>query len=134
MLYFNTLLMEETKRFRQLTPLELQYMFVIWEKEAVFINDILEALPGDKPAYNTISTIVRILVKKGVVAYNNFGRSHQYYSLISRESYLASYLENIKDDFFDGSPLDMISFIVKNSDISPGDLDSIKEIAVRADV
>lgn len=109
-------------------------MFVIWEKEAVFVNDILEALPNPKPAYNTISTIVRILVKKGVVAYNNFGRSHQYYPLISKESYLANYLESIKDDFFDGSPLDMISFIVKNSDISSSDLDAIKEIAERADV
>ncbi len=116
------------KRFKQLTPLELQFMSVIWDKNEAFINDILQVLPEPKPAYNTISTIVRILVTKGFVAYKSFGRSHQYYPLVTKEEYLTQYMSSIKETFFSGSILNMISFMALRESLNEKEIDLVTDI------
>ena len=73
---------------KELTKVELQLMNVLWDRQQGFVNDILADLPEPKPAYNTVSTFMRILVTKGFVGYKSFGKSHQYYPLISREAYM----------------------------------------------
>mgnify|MGYP002640990179 CR=1 FL=1 len=69
---------------KQLTKAEEQIMHVLWELERGYIRDILEHLPTPKPAYNTVSTITRILEKKGFVGYTAYGKAHEYYPLISK--------------------------------------------------
>lgn len=72
---------------KELTKAELQIMQVLWQKENAFVNEILQELEEPRPAYNTVSTVLRVLQNKGFVAYRSFGKNYQYYPLVSKESY-----------------------------------------------
>ena len=73
------------KGVSDLTRAELELMQVIWKKEKVLVHDILDDLPEPKPAYNTVSTLVRVLEKKGFVGHKAYGKTYEYYPLISKE-------------------------------------------------
>lgn len=113
---------------RELTKVELQLMQVLWEMKEASVNDILEALPNPKPAYNTVSTFMRILVNKQFVGYKAVGKYHLYYPLINRESYMENYLNGVKNTFFSGSLSSMISFFAKKDKLNKKELDSIINI------
>ena len=72
---------------KELTKAEEQIMQILWKIEKGFVNDILDGFPLPKPAYNTVSTIVRILEKKEFVAHKAYGKTHEYFPLISKEEY-----------------------------------------------
>lgn len=72
---------------KELTKAEEEIMQVLWKLKQAFVRDILEELPEPKPAYNTVSTIVRILENKGFVGHEAFGKSHQYYPLVAQDKY-----------------------------------------------
>jgi BlaI family transcriptional regulator, penicillinase repressor len=110
---------------KELTKVELQLMNILWDKKAAFVNDVLEKLPEPKPAYNTISTFMRILVNKGFVGYKAFGKSHQYFPLISRETYMDYFLAGVKNSFFSGSFQSMISFFAKKEKLSKKEMEDI---------
>lgn len=116
------------KKFRELTKLESELMNIIWEQEEVFVNDILDALPEPKPAYNTVSTIVRILVAKGFVGYKTYGRSHQYYPIVKKEDYLNDYMNSVKRSFFDDSFTSMMSFFARKENLTKEQIDEIIDI------
>lgn len=116
------------EKARELTKVELQLMQVLWELKEASVNDILESLPLPKPAYNTVSTFMRILVNKQVVGYKAVGKYHLYYPLIDRESYMESYLTGVKNTFFSGSLSSMISFFAQKEKISKKELESIIKI------
>ncbi len=109
----------------ELTKAEEQVMHILWELQEAFVKDIVDKFPDPKPAYNTVSTIIRILEKKGVVSYHAFGRTHRYYPLISKEAYLKNTTESLVDRFFDGSARNLLSFFVKEKDISIKELEKI---------
>ena len=118
---------------RILTPLELQVMNLLWEKEKVFIKDLLEAWPSDKngkkPAYNTISTIVRILEKdKGFIGYKAYGRTHEYFPLISKNEYQKTFLKNAIDKVFSGSLTSLVSALVDDDKVNQAELDELKKL------
>lgn len=113
---------------KELTKVELQLMNVLWDMKVGFVNDILAEMPTPKPAYNTVSTFMRILVTKGFVGYNSFGKSHQYYPLITREVYMENYMAGVKNTFFSGSLRSMISFFAKKEKLSDKEIESIIEI------
>ncbi|MGH1335732.1 MAG: BlaI/MecI/CopY family transcriptional regulator [Aureispira sp.] len=118
---------------RLLTPLELQVMNLLWQKERVFIKDLLEAWPADKegkkPAYNTISTIVRILEKdKGFIGYKAYGRTHEYFPLISKADYQKAFLKNAIDNVFSGSVTNLVSALVDEEKVDQGELDELKRL------
>lgn len=110
---------------KELTKVELQLMNVLWDMKAAFVNDVLEQLPEPKPAYNTVSTFMRILVTKGFVGYKTFGKSHQYYPLISREAYMDYFLSGVKNTFFRGSFQSMISFFAKKEKLSKKEMEDL---------
>ncbi|MBQ4278507.1 MAG: BlaI/MecI/CopY family transcriptional regulator [Rikenellaceae bacterium] len=103
---------------RTLTRAELQLMQILWDKGEAFVNDILDALPEPKPAYSTVSTIVRILVSKGFVSYRSYGKSHRYYPLISRQEYTSQFMMGVRDVLFGGSNVSMLSFFAQRERLS----------------
>lgn len=118
---------------RILTPLELQVMNLLWKKEKVFIKDLLEAWPADKngkkPAYNTISTIVRILEKdKGFIGYKAYGRTHEYFPLISKTEYQKTFLKNAIDKVFAGSVTSLVSALVDDEKVNQDEIDELKKL------
>ena len=112
-------------RPQELTPAELEIMQILWDRESAFVNDILAVLPEPKPAYNTVSTIVRILEQKGYLAHKAYGRSHEYYPIIDRESYTKDFMVNVLNNFFGGSASRMVSFLSSNKSISLEETDEI---------
>ncbi len=115
-------------RPQELTPAELEIMQILWDRESAFVNDILAELPDPKPAYNTVSTIVRILEQKGYLAHKAYGRSHEYYPIIDRESYTKDFMVNVLNNFFGGSASRMVSFLSSNKSISLEETDEILKL------
>lgn len=79
---------------KELTKAEEQIMQILWKIGKAFVKDVIELLPEPKPAYNTVSTIIRILETKGFVSYHAFGKSHQYYAVVKKEEYKSFAAEN----------------------------------------
>ena len=110
---------------QELTKAELELMQVIWDKEKVLVHDILDVLPEPKPAYNTVSTIVRILEQKGFVGHKAYGRTYEYFPLVSKEAYTQRYMTTVLDNFFDGSLSRLVSFFSEQESIPAGEVNEI---------
>ena len=93
-------------------------MQVIWKKGKVLVHDILEEMPEPRPAYNTVSTIVRILESKGFVSHKAYGRTYEYFPLVAKEEYTGTYMRTVLDNFFDGSVSRMVNFFSSQKSIS----------------
>ncbi|MDR2148323.1 MAG: BlaI/MecI/CopY family transcriptional regulator [Tannerella sp.] len=113
---------------KKLTKAEEQIMQALWQIERGFANDIMEALPSPKPAYNTALTVVRILERKGFVGYEVFGKSHRYYPVVSKEDYSKTLLKDVAVNYFDSSFKNIVSFFADNKNITLKDLEEIQEI------
>ncbi|HSO88405.1 MAG TPA: BlaI/MecI/CopY family transcriptional regulator [Draconibacterium sp.] len=112
---------------KELTKAEEQIMQLLWEQEKAFVKDIVEQMPNPKPAYNTVSTIIRILEKKGFIGHNAYGKTHEYFPLIARKDYTKSYMKNFMRNYFSGSFQEMVSFFAKEDKMSLTDLDELVE-------
>lgn len=112
-------------KMQELTKAELEIMQVIWRKGRVLVHDILSEMPEPKPAYNTVSTIVRILENKGFVSHKAYGRTHEYYPLVEKEEYTNSYMRGVLDNFFEGSFSRMVNFFSSQKSISVEEADEI---------
>jgi BlaI family transcriptional regulator, penicillinase repressor len=111
---------------KELTKAEEQIMQILWHLEKGFVKDILEQFPEPKPAYNTVSTIVRILEKKEFVSYKVFGNSHQYYPLISKKEYTKTYLKGFLSGYFSDSYKQLVSFFSKEENLTISEMEEIK--------
>jgi BlaI family transcriptional regulator, penicillinase repressor len=110
---------------KTLTKAEEQVMQVLWKIKEGFIRDIMDALPEPKPHQNTVATIIKILTDKEFVGIKLFGRQHQYYPLISKESYSRSTMKNVVKSYFGGSFSEAVSFMVKENSLSLEDLETL---------
>lgn len=113
---------------KELTKAELQIMQILWHKEKAFVNEIREEMPEPRPAYNTISTVLRVLVEKEFVAYHNFGKTYQYYPLVNREDYMERYMSSVVNNFFSGSVKAIVSFFAKKEELSKEEIEEIISI------
>lgn len=109
----------------ELTKAEEEVMQILWEMKQGFVKEVLEKMPEPKPAYNTVSTIIRILVKKKIVGFKAFGRTHQYFPLISKEEYLKSSTDNLMNKYFSNSFENLVSFFVKEKNLSTSEIERI---------
>ena len=116
---------------QELTPAELEIMQVLWTIGKGFVNDVMEHLGEPKPAYNTVSTVIRVLEKKGYVGYKAYGKSHQYYPLVDRDSYTSTFMASVLNRFFGGSTSRMVSFLSSKEAISLEETDEIIEMLKR---
>jgi BlaI family penicillinase repressor len=111
---------------KQLTKAEEQIMHILWDMDSGFVKDIIEHLPAPKPAYNTVSTIVRILEKKGFVDHKSYGNSYEYFPIIKKEDYTKAYLRSFVRNYFSDSYSEMVSFFTKDKNMSLEELEEIK--------
>ena len=117
------------KQNKLLTGLEQKVMNLLWDLEKAFVKELIEKWNEEPvPAYNTVSTVVRILQEKGYVGHEAFGRSHRYYPLIEREEYQKRFMKNVLKNVFSGSLTSMVSSLVDNDDISNDELDEIRKL------
>lgn len=114
---------------KELTKAEEEIMQILWQLEEANVAAIIDKLPTPKPAYNTVSTIVRILENKGFVDYRKEGRGHIYFPKIKKSDYSNQSLQKLMEGYFQGSFKSMVSFFIKKNDISIREMESIlKEI------
>ncbi|MCL2683374.1 MAG: BlaI/MecI/CopY family transcriptional regulator [Bacteroidales bacterium] len=111
-----------------LTKAEEQIMQLLWEKERAFVNDLLEMMPEPKPAYNTVSTIVRILEQKSFVGHKKFGNAHQYFPLVSQSEYLSNSLTRLSSTYFQNSYANIVNFFAEEGKLRQKDIEEISEL------
>lgn len=112
----------------KLTKPEEQIMQYIWKLKKAFLKDIVEQFPEPRPAYTTISTVVRVLVKKKFLDYKTFGKTREYYPLVSKNKYFSEYMNDIIFSFFNGSSGKFASYFTKNEDLNLSELEEIKDL------
>ena len=110
---------------KELTKAEEQVMQILWQIRKGFVKDILAEMPEPKPAYNTVSTIVRILEKKKFVAYHAYGKTHEYYPLVEKKDYSHYFLNNFIGRYFGGSFQQLVSFFAKENDMDVHDFEQL---------
>ena len=111
----------------RLTNKEEEIMHVLWQLERGFVKEIIAVLPNGNH-YNTISTIVRNLEEKGFVAHKAFGKTHQYFPIVSKEQYSKQFMQTATQRYFDNSYKNMVSFFAKEEKISAKELREILAI------
>lgn len=108
-----------------LTKAEEQVMQYLWEIDNGFLKDILELFPEPKPHTNTVSTILKILMEKGFVGHKVHGRQHEYFPLISKETYSGKSIKSLVKNYFEGSYRNAVSFLIEKNEMSVEDLEML---------
>lgn len=108
-----------------LTKAEEKIMKILWKIEKGFINDILEKFPDPKPPYNSVSTIVRVLVKKEIVSFKKYGNTYEYFPLISKEEYKKSQMGKLIKDYYNNSLKQVVNFFSENKDLDIKEVDEV---------
>ena len=110
---------------QKLTNKEEEIMHILWKLKKAFVKDVLAEIKDDKPHYNTLSTIIRNLEEKGYVGYIAFGKTHQYYPIVSKEAYKKRFMNVAIEHYFNNSYKNVVSFFAKEEKIS---VEELKEI------
>ena len=108
-----------------LTRKEEEVLRILFKLERAFVKEIIAAMPGKKPAYTTVSTVVRNLKDKGYVAVEDFGSTHRYYPAIPKEQFFGRDIKRVVTDFFDNSHKNLVSHFAKSKKLSRKDLEDI---------
>lgn len=116
----------------KLTKAEEEIMQVIWALERCTVSQVLDymetVLQLPRPAQTTISTIVRIIEQKGFLDHKAYGRTYEYFPLVSKEEYSRRTLKKFVQDYFDGSVKGLVSFLVKEKNLDPNELEELKKL------
>lgn len=113
---------------KELTKAEEQVMQHLWRLGKGFLKDIVEQFPEPRPKYTTISTVVRTLVRKEFVGFQTYGKTHQYYPLIAKETYFLQHVQQVVQNFFDGSITNFTSAFTKDDDLPIDELERMKRL------
>lgn len=113
---------------KELTRAEEQLMQVLWQLKRGYVKDVIDQLPEPKPAYNTVSTIIRILETKGFVDHTAYGKSHEYFPIVSKDQYQNFATEKLLNGYFDNSVKRMFSFFVQKEKIDLKEADEIMKL------
>lgn len=106
-----------------LTKGEEKIMKILWDIKKGFIKDIIEEYPTQKPLYNSVSTIVRVLVQKEIIGYKVYGNSHQYYPRISKEEYSKGQMKRLVTDYYNNSLSQVVNFFTESKKLDEKELD-----------
>jgi BlaI family transcriptional regulator, penicillinase repressor len=111
----------------ELTKAEEQVMQYLWTLKKGFLKDIVDLFPIPKPAYTTVSTVIRVLVRKGFIGYNTYGKIHEYYPLVAKTDYFQNHVKTIINNYFNGSAPAFASFFT-NEQLNISELEEIKKM------
>ena len=112
----------------QLTNSEEQLMEHLWKLEKAFMKDLLEAYPQPKPATTTVATLLKRMIDKHFVAYNEFGNSREYYPLVAKSDYFSKHVNGLIKNFFNNSASQFASFFTTQTNLSSTELEELRKI------
>ncbi|MFD2871123.1 BlaI/MecI/CopY family transcriptional regulator [Mucilaginibacter ximonensis] len=113
---------------KELTKAEEQVMQILWQLNEAIVKDIIEKMPDPKPAYNTVSTVVRVLEGKGFVDHKAYGNSHVYFPLVSEEQYRKFTFDKMMNNYFSNSYKSLVSFIANEKKLGVKELDELTKL------
>lgn len=113
---------------RELTKAEEQVMLHLWNLNKGFLADIVETFPEPRPAYTTIATVIRVLVKKGFIGFTAYGKSNEYFPVVSKDQYFKGKARNILTNFYHSSPSKLVSFFATDESLSIEQLEEIRKL------
>jgi predicted transcriptional regulator len=114
---------------KELTKAEEQVMRILWQLKEAIVKDIIDLMPEPKPAYNTVSTVIRVLENKGFVDHKAYGNSYVYFPIISEEIYKNFAFDKVMNNYFSNSYSSLVSFLVKEKNLSINELEELTKLA-----
>jgi BlaI family penicillinase repressor len=112
----------------KLSSAEEILMHHLWTRERAFLKELLEAYPSPKPAATTVATLLKRMTDKGLVSYQEYGNSRQYYPLVSRQAYFGKHVKGLIKNFFNDSAAQFASFFTTQTDLSAAELEALKKL------
>ena len=117
------------EQIKELTKAEEQVMRILWQLKEAIVKDVIEQMPEPKPAYNTVSTVIRVLEGKGFIDHKAYGNSYVYFPAISEEAYKNFAFDKVMNNYFSNSYQSLVSFLVKEKNLSINELEEITKLA-----
>ena len=112
----------------RLTNKKEEITHILWKLNKAFVKDVMNEISGQKPHYNTLSTVIRKLEEKGYVGHTIYGNTHQYFPMVSKEDYRKGFMNKAIENYFNSSYKNMVSFFAKEEKLSVEDLKEIISI------
>ena len=112
----------------RLTIKEEEIMQVLWKLKMAFVKEILAEMPNPKPHYNTVSTLIRKMENKNMVAHEAFGHTHRYYPMVTKKDYARVFMKKTVSNYFGNSYKELVSFFAKEEKLSEKDLKEILKL------
>lgn len=120
--------MQQNTPTRELTRAEEEVMQILWALGKGFVKDLVERYREPRPAYNTVSTLIRILEQKGFVSHTAYGKTHEYFPLVSKDEYRRQFLNNMISDYFSGSFKQLVSFFAREEKIDRKEMEELLKL------
>ena len=111
-----------------LTKTEEKVMQILWKIKRGFVKDLIDEMPDPKPPYNTISSLVRILVKKEFIGHKAYGKTYEYFPVVSKLAYRKFTFRNFVSNYFEGAPENVVSFMVNEEKLSQEEIQKIQDL------
>jgi BlaI family penicillinase repressor len=115
----------------ELTAKEEEVMQILWDLNKALVRDIMSELPNSKQPYTTVASIVRILEKKGYVSHKPYGKTHEYYPLVSKAEYRRRKFKGLLAQYFDNSIESVVSFLAKEEKLSPKEFEELTKMIAK---
>ncbi|RDB06333.1 BlaI/MecI/CopY family transcriptional regulator [Runella aurantiaca] len=113
----------------ELTRTEERIMQIIWDLGRCFVKDVIDRMDDDpKPPYNTISSVVRILEKKGYVGFKAYGKTYEYFPIVAKEDYGKQTFRKVLANYFDNSPASLLSFMVNDKTLDATEIERLRQL------
>lgn len=114
---------------RELTKAEEQVMLILWEMKEGLVKEVIEKMDPPKPAYNTVSTVIRVLEGKGFIDHKAVGNTHVYFPIITEEQYKHFAFDKVMNNYFENNYQSLVSFLVKEKNMDMNELDELIALA-----
>lgn len=114
---------------RELTKAEEQVMLILWEMKEGLVKEVIEKMEPPKPAYNTVSTVIRVLEGKGFISHKAIGNTHIYFPIITEEQYKHFAFDKVMNNYFENNYQSLVSFLVKEKNMDMNELDELIALA-----
>lgn len=125
----NLIEQKENNKMRELTKAEEQVMLILWEMKEGLVKDVIDKMDPPKPAYNTVSTVIRVLEGKGFVDHKAIGNTHIYFPVITEEQYKHFAFDKVMNNYFENNYQSLVSFLVKEKNMDMEELDELIALA-----
>lgn len=113
---------------KEITKAQEEILKALWKIGEGAVSDVLESLPNPKPAYNTVATVIKVLEKKEYLSHKTYGKTNVYFPVVTKKAYAQFIMKDTVKGFFNGSVNQLVSFFVKNKDLSVQEMEELKNM------